>query len=503
MPGNLATSGKMKDGLPIATRGKIGGITGGPDITKLLMTDDLRILHRNRIEDSRHWFWSHLSDYYKGHSGRGSFDVIWSAWELAADAMREDLRTREYSHIPSSVNFLSSRLEPIPLQLYFGSQAYWDARDIEIPSGGVLCPPTPTNNEDPALGLTYFEYFIPIEFRNIDFLQEFLVEPQTELQVSVQGYHRDYEITSYKEDDRYGKILFKSDFYDIMWATQYKTKSLTEMKSRFGDLVGHKPEWDGWFEVDYFRDIYGLLYSLQHGPTYDNLELGLTIINHFPYAPVSGVVEMVEASELIIRDKFGGEYLVYNGTGQAFQRKISGTWTDIVAGDVLTIYDILTLSVEVYSVINNPTMMSMIPLAPSEARNTFMVTFFCTPTEIDWTASYAFVERAKAYATKPDYNMFMDWTPEVELVDTTHGLIPTIQPTSMETTHGANPPIPDYTVETVYGTTPPLDKPSITTVWGVKPPTTESTVYTVHGTKSDAMLFTDIQTTYGINFLTP
>lgn len=497
MAGDLGTLGKLEGGISLASKGILSG-WAPTGVNKLLMTDDLRIIHRNRIQFTDHWFWSHISDYYQGHANRTTLDVIWSAWELAADAMREDLSMREYSHVPSARTFIASRLKPLPLQLFFGSQAYFDAREIEIPDGAILCLPTPACNEDPAAGPLFFEYWIPAEFRNIDFLQEFLVKPQTELKVNVPGFPGSYVITSYKEDEKYGKILFLKDFYDIMWGTKYKLKSLTEMKSRFGGLVGHEPEWDGWFENDYFRDIYGLLYSFQYGPTYDSLELGLTIVNHFPYAPISGVVEVVESNELVMKDKYGNLHSVNNDTGQDFRHKVNGVWTNIVQGDVLSMYEILTKSVEVYTVVNNPAMMAMVPLSAYEARNTFLISFLCEPPEIKWTASYAFIERAKAYATKPFYGTFFEWVPQIVSLPTTYGLTPPLFSPRLTTTHGLMPPIAKCSIGTTYGKGSLCPGILMTTSWGITPPELRGNIATTYRIKAGALSLDRIQTTYGI-----
>lgn len=422
-------------------------------MAKIDMTIDLYYIHQREIVRPTHRVWGYLSDFYNQVSGRETFDIIWSGYDKVKLALFEEATFRTYDHTPFSKKHLQNYYSPVPIQFFFGEEA--DFNDWGgVPDGGILCKPTGVANQ----------YYLPEDFRDIARLQDFVYDPGMTLEASRHKMTKDYTITTYVEDGKQGIIQFESgvDYYNIMWATAYRMKTLTELLDRFGSLVGYVDRREGWFENDVFRDIYLLLFVFQHGPTFYNIELGLTVVNAFPYSPFACRVESISAThdEMVVSNSSTGEfYTISNTTGQEFTHRVDGTWTAISEGDMLDAYEIITDAIEVKAVTNNPTLADVLPYSAAEARNIYVIDCNCDLSKLDMDATTAFL----------DCDNMNVWGAKYEIIQVID-IIPTFD---LETTESLGPPDAFMEASSTFGLGPPESIMDILTTESLGPPAAE------------------------------
>lgn len=452
---------------------------------RLSLTDNDYLAHRGTMIDRPHPIWGAISDFYQTISGRELLDVIWASYDVIKRSLLEEADFREYDHTMWSKKYLSVRFSAVPLQLFFGDETEFDA----IPDGAVLCLPTGVADQ----------YYLPSGFRSINRLQDFLRRPVVNLtgNTDTGQFVTDTSVV----DNAKGTITFNADvnYYDTMWATGYKMKSITEMVERFGSFVGYdfNPRWEGWYERDIFADLLLLFYIYYHGPSYANLEMGLTILNHFPYCPFKARVLNVEPTALTVESLRNGEVRVINNTtGQDFQTRVAGTWTPVAAGDVIEDFEILTNAVEVLSVVIDASILDRIPYSFDQARNMFFVRLnhdsyvFPEP-----TATAEFLERMRAYATNYDIVMWMDIVPETDIVTSAFKapLAPTMD---LYSSNALVPKEADIDIYTILGGIPMVPGIGLVTGFNEAPPEPSVRLQTGHQATPLAPSVHTVETSY-------
>ncbi|MFA5375996.1 MAG: hypothetical protein WC455_09655 [Dehalococcoidia bacterium] len=431
---------------------------------RLSLTDNDYLAHRGTMIDRPHPIWGAISDFYQTISGKELLDVIWASYDVIKRSLLEEADFREYDHTMWSKKYLSVRFSAVPLQLFFGEAAEFE----EIPDGAVLCLPTGVADQ----------YYLPSGFRSINRLQDFLRRPVVNLtgNTDTGQFVTDTSVV----DNAKGTITFNADvdYYDTMWATGYKMKSITEMVERFGSFVGYdfNPRWEGWYERDIFTDLLLLFYIYYHGPSYANLEMGLTILNHFPYCPFKARVLNVEPTELTVESLRNGEVrVINNATGRDFQTRVAGTWTPVAAGDIIEDFEILTDAIEVLSVVIDASILDRIPYSFDQARNMFFVRLKNDDYELlEPAASAIFIERMRAFGTNHDIVMWMDIIPETEIVTSAFRL--PLQPAvRLESSNGRMPSMGEISLETWLSVFPPMPAARIATIFSRVPTIIPST----------------------------
>jgi len=434
-------------------------------MAKIEMTTDLMIAHRGSFIDIPHHVWDVISNMYSMVSGKEILDVIWSAYDRLAYCLVDEANNREYDHVVLSRKYLMPRMSPFPLQLYFGEEADFTDRG-GVPDGGILCLPV-SDPMNPGFFLPD-TYYLPTFIREVVRLQDYLKNPVMDLLGNVDDAA--FDTTSSVIDNAKGTIVFNEDYYDIMWATSYKAKSLTELLERFGSLVGYSTRWENRFEEDVAYDLFGMLYVLYHGPTYENLELGLTILNNLPYSPYAGRVLNITPTELVLERSDNGRVVVIaNDTGQDFMRRVDDVWTLLAVGDHVGPYTVLTDTIQVLSVIIDPTIMERIPYSFTQARNMFFVRLKHDDYELpEPDVSADFLERMRAFGTNYDIVMWMDIVPEVEVV-TSAFRMPSSPEISLESANGKVPPAVDYDLFTWHAVVPPVPGMDVVSIHAMAP----------------------------------
>lgn len=437
-------------------------------MAKIEMTNDLVTAHRGSFLDMPHHVWDVISNAYFFVKGKEILDVIWSAYDRLAYCLVDETDNREYDHVVLSRKYLAPRFSPFPLQLYFGESTDFDDRG-GVPTGGILCEPVP----DPGHPDTYY---LPTYIRQIVRLQDCLKNSVMDLLGNVDD--GPFTTSSSVIDNAKGTIVFTGDYYDIMWATAYKMKSLTELLERFGKMVGYATRWENRFEEDVAYDLFGMLYVLYHGPSYTNLELGLTILNNLPYSPYAGRVLNVTPTELVMEAANSGKVVtIANNTGRYFTHRVNGVWTVLSKGDAIEAYDILTDAIQVLSVIIDRDIMDRLPYSFTQARNMFFVRLKHDDYELpEPDASAVFIERMRAFGT--DYDivmwMWMDIIPEIEIV-TSAFRMPLKPSTRLETSNGRIPSIGEISLDTWLAVFPSAPVVDVATIFSRVPTVIPST----------------------------
>lgn len=459
---------------------------------KIDMTLDLYYIHQMELDLAPHRGWGYLSDHYSRVAGTEVLDIIWSGYDKVKLALFEEVTFRTYDHTPFSKKHLQNYYSPVPIQLFFGEEVDFDSWG-GVPDGGILCKPTGVADQ----------YFLPADFRDIARLQDFVFSPGTTLVASKHKMTKDYTVTTYVEDGKQGIIQFESGatYYSIMWATAYKIKTMEELLRRFGSLVNYSDRREGWFENDVFRDIYLLLYVFQHGPTYENLELGLTVVNAFPYTPFACRVESISAThdEMVISNRSTGDfYTISNTTGQEFVHRVNGAWTAITEGTLLNAYEIITDAVEVKAVTNDPVIAEVLPYSSAEARNIYVIDCNCDLDKMNMDASRAFLDcdNMNVWGAKYEIIQVIDIVPTFDL-ETTESLGPPLATMDIESTFGLGPPDAIMGIETTDSLGPPDASIACESILGRVPLQPTCSIESSYGKVPAPGVLNSVETNYG------
>lgn len=429
-------------------------------MARIELTEDIILGHSRRQGTERSWVWGYINDLWQIVANTNQIDEIYRGWDELKVGLVEHAELKRRNHSLGEW-FTQGPVKPLPIQLYFGTETYFTDSDDplhrtdlldEIPEGAFLCEPTGALNT----------YYMPSELRSILKLQDFLQSPETQLFASTPDLTIHFGTTSYVIDEQLGTITFEAtvDYYDIMWATQYRPKSLAEMMSRYSDMLLYPNRRTGWFEDDTARDMMCIFKAFMLGPTYSRIEEVVTVINQLPYAPFDGTVIAMDGTNSVTISRPGSpdEVVVVPGiSGRTFRHRVAGVWEDLEVGESVEAYQALTQTIEIESVITDPDLfIDVWPLSPYEARNTVLVRYNSLlgeeipfPDETD-----EILRRMKCFGIRFLVVAMLDWSFEANCVGSTWGIVPGSLTCLCESSRGIEPGMLVPTMWTTYGEYP-------------------------------------------------
>jgi hypothetical protein len=240
--------------------------------------------------------------------------------------------------------------------------------------------------------LTPCSYAIPANIRDIFLLQDFLNHPD----IALTEDNGDYTVFSEIQPGKKGEIVFGDGvtLNRYMWAISYTEKLNKDLVERFGPEVGYNTVRAD--EFDTFMDIYYLRMLQLTGVTNRGLELGLTIMQDWPYTrfkcivlSITGTTKMRVAPYPASALTEGMVYEIENDNELPFQVLDSGTWVDVKPGDVINAGVPLTAAVRAYDLKNYPDLHKDFPIAPLERFH---------KTVIAYNADIAYLDDEWAYS---------------------------------------------------------------------------------------------------------
>ena len=289
-------------------------------------------------------------------------------------------------------------------------------------------------------------------------------------------------------------VVRNSDYKDIMWSSYMVEKSLDEIITPFGSMVGYTCRKENRLETDAFYDVKALMYCLMTGPKVDNLETGISVFNIWPYAPFRCKVLEIGSSNAYITlqnlDDLYETITITNTTGLAFERRTESGWVSVNEQDEIPAYRAITQACRVETWTSAPDLLRSFGLTEFNGRHVFACIFDADlplagsvegwlPSSslssitipavsgyaIDQARTWLHIDTARNSGTKPFFIVLLDADIDITEIKTTHGLwINTPDPsiyTSLSTMW-----IPNPSIDTTMGEWVSVPDPYITTVLG-------------------------------------
>lgn len=326
MASYLSVLGKIKKAISVATKGKFHG---GPPCEFTIRDFDE---HARNLDLNWQKVWANLTDVWDIMVHKGKITAAHKGWDHIASFLDSRLRYRKYSHLLPSEKYTTYENVPLPLQLWFV-----DEMPTEVPDGVVLC-----------MKISPCIYEIPQYFRSIRVLQDFLQEPEIELR----AWQNDFVTVTEPEPGKTGEIHFGSGTVATrkMWATSYRLKSAHEMIERFGSDTPYTELL--YKEYRTYYDLKLMRYIQIMGPTIENLRMGLTIMNGWPYTKFKCQILDVDGNDKITVTPYPslhGEYVIENNSGLAFKTKTGdNTYEEIKHGDIIEAFEPLVIGADIF-----------------------------------------------------------------------------------------------------------------------------------------------------------
>jgi len=369
----LSVRGKLLSSISLLTRGKFS-----PGVTCTIIDVDHAGHARTLNVEAWRIVWNKLADVWDKLTTRGQITAVHKSWDRLAMVMASKIDVAARSHLLDMSTYANSEAAPIPLQLYFATvddMATLSAASVtdtpEIVLGldeGVIC----------CRMLSPCTYELPEYIRDIFVMQDYLNYPDIVLK-EVDG---DYTVVADIQPGKKGSIHFDSSttLTRYMWITVYREKKNKELVERFGPEVGYNTVRAD--EYDTFCDLYYLRFLQLTGVSNKALELGLTIMQNWPYTrfrcsvrSITGTtrIELLSYPPTAITE--GLVYELENNNGLPFQILQDGEWVDLKPGDVIEAGTPITAAVRSYDIKNEPDLATKYPIGYLERFHKTVIAF--------------------------------------------------------------------------------------------------------------------------------
>ena len=369
----LSVRGKLRSSISLLTRGKF---SPGATCTIIDVDHAVHALTLN-IEPWRK-VWNKLSDIWDKITTRGQITAVHKSWDRLAMVMASKIDVAARSHLLDMSTYANSETSPLPLQLYFATvddMAKLSAMSataipeaaLGLDEGVVLCR---------MLGPCTYE--LPEYIRDIYVMQNYLNYPDIVLKQD----DGDYTVVTDIQPGKKGTIVFDSDttLTRYMWITIYREKKNKDLVERFGPEVGYNTVRAD--EYDTFCDLYYLRFLQLTGVSNKALELGLTIMQDWPYARFRCSVKSITGTTRIELDVYpptaiteGLVYELENDNGLPFQTLQDGEWIDLKPGDVIEAGTPMTAAIRSYDLKNEPDLAIKYPVGYLERFHKTVIAF--------------------------------------------------------------------------------------------------------------------------------
>ncbi len=347
----LSARGKLRSAISLITLGKFS-----PGVGCTIVDRDVSDHAKNLNIYPWRKVWNKLADIWDNLTTRGYTTAVHKSWDRLALVMASKLEQVSGLHLLDLQTYTQSETSPMPIQLYFAT-----VEDMELLSASIDNVPEEVLGVDEGvmvcqrLGPCLFE--LPEYIREIFIMQNYLNSPD----IVLTKENGDYTVISDIQYGKKGEILFSSGVIlnRYMWISVYREKKNQEMMERFGPEVGYNVVRAD--EYDTFCDLYFLRFLQSTGVSNRNLELGLTIMQNWPYARFRSIVQRVNGitsmEVLPYPPSALTENLVYevdNDNGLPFQTLQNNEWVDLKPGDVIDAGTPVTAAVRCYDLKNKP-----------------------------------------------------------------------------------------------------------------------------------------------------
>lgn len=320
--------------------------------------------HSHKLNcQSYRFIWDRIRDCYEGYLNKCHFNAAHMAWEFLASVMNAYRTMRQHEATLFADGYVKPIIPAMPVELAFVDTMPDESAREE---GVEYCLRDP---DDP----TGHTFFAPERFRMIYSLTDFINSPTVYLYAD-----NHYAFYAYNRSGRQGRIVFSADtvWASSMWALLYSEKRVEEIIGRFGPLVEYFDLTHD--EQDTIDRIYGLMRVQQGGPVANLLELGISIINDWPFTTERCTVIDIadDNSWLIVDPMLEGRrpYQIDNTTGLAFKvRNDDWTWSDVGVRTVLEPWRALTRAAEVHDLVSLPDLCRHFSVSALASHHTMVV----------------------------------------------------------------------------------------------------------------------------------
>lgn len=370
----LSVRGKLLSSISLLTRGKF---SPGTTICTIIDVDHGAHARNLNIELWRK-VWNKLADIWDKLTTRGQITAVHKSWDRLAMAMASKIDVASRSHLLDMVTYTNSESSPIPIQLYFAT-----ADDMALLStASVTAIPEIVLGLDEGVIVCQMlgpcSYEIPENIRDIFVMQDYLNYPD----IVLKEEDGDYNVSADIQCGKKGSISFNynTTLTRYMWITVYREKKNKELVERFGPEVGYNTVRAD--EYDTFCDLYFLRFLQLTGISNKALELGLTIMQDWPYSrfrcsvkSITGItrIELLSYPPTAITE--GLVYELGNDNGLPFQTLQDGEWVDLKPGDVIEAGVPITAAVRCYDLKNEPDLATKFPIGYLERFHKTVVAF--------------------------------------------------------------------------------------------------------------------------------
>lgn len=360
----LSVRGRLKAAISTLSRGKFS-----PSDPCEFVERDFASHAKNLNISAWNNVWSKLADVWDILTTKGPITSVHKGWGYASYIMSSAIDSAQLMHILHADGYVAPEATPMPILLYFPTiDEAADIDNLEVDEGVVIC-----NRISPC------SYEIPEDIRDIYVLRNFINFPT----LNLTKLNQDYLVTSELLPGKVGRITFGSEVVvgRQMWMTKYSTKKSQEMVDRFGAMVGYDTVRGD--EYDTFADIYFLRMIQMYGPTNPSLELGITIMQGWPYTRFNCKVESIESDHSSMSvsqypptaSTEGVTYDISNITGLPFQVYHEGEWYDITEGAFLPLGRPITKAVRCFDLKRDPDLSNNFIFSPLEKHHKTVVAF--------------------------------------------------------------------------------------------------------------------------------
>lgn len=388
--------------------------------------------HANTIDWSDFvYIWDRLSDFWDLIDNRGLVTAFWEGWYTLSFKMTQYLDRHRYDHtLFSQFYWGGSEPYPIEIELSAANRVSGTAHSYYI---------DPIVSYDPDGNISKTEYV-----RDIYLIEDFLQAPTLSYRTGttagcfsyITGIHDADRgiVTFYDANYLHGDRLWSDNVYR-MWVTGWRAKSRDDIEERFGPFVDYggrvsdQSDLNSMViehekaELGTLLDITGLFYVQEFGPVIPNLEIGLYIINDWPYAPLDATVHSIDGTDSItLKLPDDTLYEIDNISGLVFQTETATGWVDLQVGDSVIGMTPLVHGLDIIDIFTDPYYWVNLPISRAESWHTFAVLFSneleCDGSSaaffpFDCAASMAFLMRNKPIGDKPYVAVVMDLIPEI------------------------------------------------------------------------------------------
>lgn len=372
-PVGLSVRGKLLSSISLLTRGKFS-----PGATCTIIDVDHGAHARNLNIELWRKVWNKLADIWDKLTTRGQLTAVHKSWDRLAMVMASKIDVASRSHLLDMVTYTNSEASPLPIQLYFAS-----AEDMVILAASSI-----SESPEKVLGLdegvivcqmlSPCTYEIPENIRDIFVMQDYLNYPD----IVLKQEDGDYTVSADIQCGKKGTLSFDygTTLTQYVWVTVYREKKNKEMVERFGPEVGYNTVRAD--EYDTFCDLYFLRFLQLTGVSNKALELGLTIMQDWPYArfrcsvkSITGItrIELLSYPPTAITE--GLVYRLENDNGLPFQTLQNNEWVNLKPGDIIEAGTPITAAVRCYDLKNEPDLATKFPIGYLERFHKTVVAF--------------------------------------------------------------------------------------------------------------------------------